>query len=294
MDNKIQEALHQLNTLGYYKTNVADVLDDYGLNLFNDNIEFFNQMLSDDFIQNELNIIQNNPNDRFQRSGGKPFEITHYHYLNRALSIKDGSFFKLYLHDYFTQIASEFLEVDNPQIFNILAWTHSWNKNYGRQHSQNWHRDREDYKLLKIFIYHSEVGEKNGPFEYVPKSFCGGDFNGLYEGRENYWDYASDNENRGNPKSLAEEELCELTRVTFTGQPGDIIMVNNSGFHRGGFVEEGIRVCAHALYLRPDAELIKNNYFTDFNYASDTVNYMDFNSVEFKQLNNKQKHFKQN
>lgn len=293
MNNKIQEALNQLNTLGYHKTNITDVLDDYGLDLFNSNIEFFNQMLSNNFIQNELNVIQNNPNDRFQRSGGKPFEITHYHYLNRALTINDGAFFKLYLHDYFTTIAEQFLEVDNPQIFNILAWTHSWNKTYGRQHSQNWHRDREDYKLLKIFIYYSEVEEKNGPFEYVPKSFCGGDFYGLYEGRKTYWDYASDLENRGNPKSAKELEMCESTRVTFTGKPGDIIIVNNSGFHRGGFVEEGIRVCTHALYLKPNAELIKNGYFSSFNYAPDLVNYIDFNSKEFNQLGNKQKYFKQ-
>lgn len=294
MKNKIQEALEQLNTLGYYKTNVTEVLDNYGLNLFNNNIEFFNQMLSNDFIQNELNIIQNNPNERFQRSGGKPFEITHYHYLNRALSINDGSFFNLYLHDYFTQIASKFLEVDNPQIFNILAWVHSWNSKYGRYHSQNWHRDREDYKLLKVFIYYSEVTEKNGPFEYVPKSFCGGDFYGLYEGRTNYWDYASSADNGGRPKSQEEIDKCDSTFVSFTGKPGDIIMVNNSGFHRGGFVDEGVRVCTHALYIKPDAELIKNGYFSSFNYEPNVVNYIDFNSPEFKQLNNKQKHFKIN
>lgn len=292
MENKIQEALTQLNTLGYYKTNIVDVLDEKGLDLFNTNIEFFNQMINDPSIQNELNIIQENPSDRFSRSGGKPFEIAHHQYLKRALTINDGAFFKLYLHDYFTTIAERFLETENPQIFNILAWMHSWNKIYGRLHSQNWHRDREDYKLLKIFIYYSEVNEKNGPFEYVPKSFCGGDFNGLYEGRENYWDYASDDENRGNPKSLAEKELCESTHVTFTGQPGDIIMVNNSGFHRGGFVEEGVRVCTHALYLKPDAEFIKDGYFSSFNYAPDTINYMDFNSNDFKQLKEKQKYIK--
>ena len=26
-------------------------------------------------------------------------------------------------------------------------------------HSQNWHRDREDFKLLKFFIYHGDVDE---------------------------------------------------------------------------------------------------------------------------------------
>lgn len=290
---KIDEAVEQLNTLGYYKTNVKDVLGPQGLDMFNNNIEFFNEMLESSFIQNELHTIQTNPMDRMHRSGGKPFEITHHHYLNRALGLEDGNFFKIYLDDFFTQVASKFLDVDNPQIFNILAWIHSWNNQYGRQHSQNWHRDREDFKLLKVFIYYSEVGENNGPFEYAPKSFCGGDFGGLYEGRTNYWDYASDSENRGNPKSQQEVDLCEKTKVTFTGKPGDIIMVNNSGFHRGGFVEEGIRVCTHALYLDPNAYMIKDHkYFTSFNYAPDLVNYIDFDSKEFMELGDKQKHFK--
>lgn len=288
-----KKALDSLNTLGYYKTNISEVLDSEGLNLFKNNMDFFHQMKQNPYIQNELNVIQNNPTERQHRSGGKPFEITHYHYLNRALTINDGSIFNLYLHDYFTEIASKFLEVDNPQIFNILAWIHSWNKKYGRNHSQNWHRDREDYKLLKIFIYYSDVTKTNGPFEYVPKSFCGGDFHGLYDGRTNYWDYTLNEYNSGAPLNQQEIDKCNETYVSFTGKPGDIIMVNNSGFHRGGFVEEGIRVCTHALYIKPDAELIQNGYFTSFNYEPNLVNYMDFSSEEFAQLNNKQKHFKQ-
>lgn len=294
MEMKIKKALQDLNTLGYYKTNVVEVLDDNGLNLFNNNIDFFNQMLSSEYIQNELNIIQTNPEERRHRSGGKPFEITHYHYLNRALTINDGSLFYLYLHNYFTEIAEKFLDTPTPQIFNVLGWIHSWNNQYGRQHSQNWHRDREDYKLLKIFIYYSEVGEKNGPFEYTPKSFCGGDFHGLYEGRSGYWDYAGNSDNSGCARTQEEINICDSTHISFTGKPGDIIMVNNSGFHRGGFVEEGIRVMSHALYLKPDAELIKNGYFTGFNYEPNMVNYIDFDSEEFNELKNKQKYFKIN
>jgi len=290
--NNVQTAIESLNTLGYYKTNVSEVLNKDGLNSFNNNVDFFNEMLSDPFIQNELNIIQTNPNERSNRSGGKPFEITHKHYLNRALTINDGAFFNFYLNDYFTEIAQEFLEVDNPLLFNVLAWVHSWKKDYPRQHSQNWHRDREDFKLLKIFVYYSDVNKENGPFEYVPKSFCGGDFYGLYKGRTHYMDYASDSDNRGNPKSQEELTKCESTKVTFTGIPGDIILTNNSGFHRGGFVEDGIRVMSHGLYLKPDAYMIKEQkYFTNFNYASDSINHIDFNSKEFSQLGDKCKHF---
>jgi hypothetical protein len=291
MTKKIDEAVESLNNLGYYKTNVTEVLDQEGLDMFNNNVDFFNKMLNSSQIQSDLNLIYTNPQERFEKTGGKPFEITHYDYLNRAIGINDGSFIKLHLHDYFTNIASKFLEVDNPYIFNLLAWVHTWKKNYPRLHSQNWHRDREDFKLLKIFTYYSEVDIENGPFEYVPKSFCGGDFYGLYDGRSKYLDYASDAENRGNPKSQEEINKCEETKITFTGKPGDIIMTNNSGFHRGGFVQDGIRVISHCLYLHPDAYMIKTQkYFTGFNFASDKINYIDFSSEEFEKLGKKQKH----
>lgn len=31
-----------------------------------------------------------------------------------------------------------------------------------------WHRDKEDRRLIKIFLYLTDVKEENGPFEYVP------------------------------------------------------------------------------------------------------------------------------
>jgi Phytanoyl-CoA dioxygenase (PhyH) len=33
-----------------------------------------------------------------------------------------------------------------------------------------WHRDDEDRRIVKIFVYLTDVGEENGPFEYVPRS----------------------------------------------------------------------------------------------------------------------------
>ena len=38
------EVVNKLNTVGWYRTNVKDVLDNDGINLFNNNIEFFNKM----------------------------------------------------------------------------------------------------------------------------------------------------------------------------------------------------------------------------------------------------------
>lgn len=283
----------QLNTEGYFKTNIYSCLNSNGCQYFKDNSDFFKKMALDSDIRREIELSRTDPQARLQKTGGKPFEITHRDYLKRSLTLQDGAFIKFYLNDYFTEVAQQFLGVDNPYLFNVLAWMHSGIQGQTREHSQNWHRDREDYKLLKIFVYYSDVGELNGPLEYVPRSFCGGDFHGLYEGRGGYWDYTSSRANTGHPINQEEVKKCNDTYVSFTGKAGDVILCNNSGFHRGGFVQEGVRVMTHALYITPTAELINNGYFSSFNYEPSRVNYIDFASYEFQQLKQKQKHFKQ-
>ncbi|MEM7793673.1 MAG: hypothetical protein AAF579_04360, partial [Cyanobacteria bacterium P01_C01_bin.118] len=32
-----------------------------------------------------------------------------------------------------------------------------------------WHKDGEDYKVVKVIVYLNDVGEKEGPFEYIPQ-----------------------------------------------------------------------------------------------------------------------------
>ncbi|MFZ4640851.1 MAG: hypothetical protein ACOYMP_10690 [Nodosilinea sp.] len=36
--------------------------------------------------------------------------------------------------------------------------------------SRVWHRDREDYRMLKVIIYLKDTDEDGGPFEYLPKA----------------------------------------------------------------------------------------------------------------------------
>jgi hypothetical protein len=292
MKNNITDALNNLNSQGYHRTNIFDLGSEPLENSFDRNCLFFDEMLNSESIRKELEIIKNNPSEASKRNKNKPFELNQHDYLKRALQINDGDFFHFYINDFFTSIASKFLETEEPKIFNILTWIHSWSGELNREGSQMWHRDREDYKLLKIFVYYKDVSDQDGPFQYVPNSFCGADFNGLHSGRNSYWDYASNSRNYGHPKSSEELAQCESNHVSFTGKKGDIIMVNNSGFHRGGYVKGGMRIATHACYLRPDAYQIKEQkYFTSFNYDKEAVNYIDFNSEEFKALGEKTKHF---
>ena len=63
-----------------------------------------------------------------------------------------------------------------------------------RQSSQRWHRDFNDRLLLKAFLYLSDVDESAGPFEYVPRSFPGGELGDLWPWYPGYDGYPPDEE----------------------------------------------------------------------------------------------------
>ena len=122
--------------------------------------------------------------------------------------------------------------------------------------SQNWHVDFDDKHLLKAFVYLSDVGPEQGPFEYVPGSQPGGQHHGVRPwvpmgfGRVDDADVA---------KSVPPDEIA-----TFTGPRGTLILCNTSGLHRGGFATAGPRVLATATYCSPASlkALSNRNYDT--------------------------------
>jgi hypothetical protein len=123
-----------------------------------------------------------------------------------------------------------------------------------RQSSQRWHRDFNDRHLLKAFVYLSDVDETAGPFEYVPRSFPGGELGDLWPWYPGYDGYPPDEEFA---------RRMEGKRVeTFTGPRGTLILCNTSGFHRGGYVTGKARVLATWTYASPAAlkALSEQNY----------------------------------
>jgi hypothetical protein len=114
-----------------------------------------------------------------------------------------------------------------------------------RQSSQRWHRDFNDRRLLKAFLYVSDVDETAGPFEYVPRSFPGGELGDLWPWYPGYDGYPPDEEFA---------RRMEGTHVeTFTGPRGTLIFCNTSGFHRGGYATGKPRVLATWTYSSPAA-----------------------------------------
>jgi predicted DNA binding protein len=138
--------------------------------------------------------------------------------------------------------------------------------------------------MLKVFVYTDDIKEQTGPLQYISESKFGRKNDFLWTNVENgKW------KTHGYLDAQATSKIPEKDILTATGESGTIIFADTNGIHRGGYVKEGIRMKTHALYLRPDAEHIVSGPLQTFNYNKDTLNYCDYNSLEFNQLTDRQK-----
>ncbi len=94
--------------------------------------------------------------------------------------------------------------------------------------SQRWHRDPEDKKMMKVFIYMTDVLEPGaGPFVYVRGSHLGGKWRGIFPQRPPAGSYP--------PAGEVERLVPESDIQTNLAKAGTLIFCDTSGLHRGGY-----------------------------------------------------------
>jgi hypothetical protein len=93
-----------------------------------------------------------------------------------------------------------------------------------------WHRDHEDKRIIKVFIYLSNVAENMGPFSYMKGTHS--------KGQGKYTWLPPSSPPRG--VYLREGDLERVqqgdrhTINAYPGKPGSVIIADTSGFHKGG------------------------------------------------------------
>ena len=106
--------------------------------------------------------------------------------------------------------------------------------------SQRWHRDPEDRRMCKVFLYLNDVDENAGPFIYVTKSCYGLKYGSLFPQKPPIGIYPDAAELE---KNIAKEDI-----KVCTGRAGTIIFCDTSGLHKGGFAKTGERIMFTAGY----------------------------------------------
>ncbi len=168
----------------------------------------------------------------------------------------------------------KFLELESPLIqffldqqilkiancyLNLYSRFRGWNlwasmpvpENLPEHASQNWHRDPEDKKMLKVFVYYNDVDLETGPFTYVKKSHYGGKWRSVFPQIPPIGFY---------PPRGAVEKTVDLKDIfQATGKAGTIIFCDTSGLHKGGYCKKHERLMSQSIY-GSSASLEPRNY----------------------------------
>lgn len=118
-----------------------------------------------------------------------------------------------------------------PTIAYLAAWW-SYPTGLAAQQAENFHRDVDDWRFVKLFVYLTDVDEAHGPHVYVRNSADAAEARAI--------------------RRFTDEEVREHfppeNIVSMTGEAGTAFLENTYGMHKGQPVREGHRLIFQAVY----------------------------------------------
>jgi hypothetical protein len=114
--------------------------------------------------------------------------------------------------------------------------------------SQLWHRDREDYQILKLFVYLSDVDAGAGPFTYARRTHRKGNV------RREPACFIESGVKRSGDREMAAVVPSEQW-VTATGRKGTIVFADTRGYHKGGGGRERDRLIYTCMFTSPASQV---------------------------------------
>jgi len=257
---------------GFARSHIYHLLTDGELRWFEKCQEYYKSFVEAPTIQKRIDLLWKGAP---MTGGGKAFEVTHADYLGGPLTLETGAFFHLYSNETFLDIAKQYLGTE-PVMRNIATWIHSYTAVAARDRSQRWHRDTEDPRILKIWMYYSNVTHQQGALEYVKNSRWGDKNNGIWP---NYDEDTDLWPTHGYLDAPAATQIPSADVIMATGEIGAIVFGDTNGFHRGGLLqEEGLRLKTQCCYLRPTAYQIRKGPLQCFNHNPERGNLCDKNN----------------
>ncbi|MBD2353073.1 phytanoyl-CoA dioxygenase [Tolypothrix sp. FACHB-123] len=138
-----------------------------------------------------------------------------------------------------------------------------------------WHSDAEDRRIIKIFIPLKDVGEKSGPFQYIPRSLTS-----LFKWQY-YWLYYKLWQSRymGIDDEIVKKVIPQSAWKSCTGPVGTVVIADTKNTLHHGTVRQEERVTLFFCYTAnpPERPELCTQYWDDrfprlnFNSSSETV-----------------------
>jgi len=115
-----------------------------------------------------------------------------------------------------------------PKLTSFKVWRSHQIELQDRTASQNWHRDYNEYQMVRVFYYFNDVTSDNGAGEYIRGShFKGDSFDKLQDSQDGLSRYSTDKD----VESLFPEDRVKVAE----GTAGTLFFMDTAGLHRGGF-----------------------------------------------------------
>jgi len=161
-------------------------------------------------------------------------------YLGRNPQFDPGSVYARFsLEKNILSVANAYLGMSSRlRYYNV--W-HTFPTGIEPRESQLWHRDREDYLILKVFLYLSDVDEGAGPFIYARDSHPKGKVRSEAA-------YSLEGHVRRSTDAQMAEVIPSKNWFRGIGPKGTIIFADTRGYHRGGLARERARIMYTAMF----------------------------------------------
>jgi hypothetical protein len=159
-----------------------------------------------------------------------PPKETHVAHYNREDLIKFKPIMDLANDSGVLQVVQDFLGA-KPTISNINMWW-SFGGRKQAEHAQLFHRDMDDWRFCKLFIYLTDVNEKAGPHIYVKSSSQSPKLRKIRRYKD----------------SEIEETFGKENVMKFTEPKGTAFIVDTYGFHKGLLPESENRLLLQVQY----------------------------------------------
>lgn len=202
----------------------------------------------DAFAQSERvqKAQRNYKGDAVDSSANKEYLIRKYP-ADPDIGLEDP-WLRLALDERLLNIVNSYMGLWSKLHYLDLWYTIPLNLERSKTASQHWHRDPEDERIIKAFLYFSDVTDEAGPLHYIPGSRrLRGPYGNLWHRRSEAYP----------PEKELEERIPHDKWWVGNGPKGTLALVDTTGFHRGGYATRKARLSATWTYVTPASYLAR-------------------------------------
>jgi hypothetical protein len=222
--------------LDIIQRDILDNLNKFGIAM----VHFDKIFMGDDFGKFTRWVEENECN--LKQKSKKKFLFTYYGTEDpeKVLDLSNP-FVELYLSERLLQIVISYLGYI-PNLNEVYIEKTVPTTNLVPTYSQNWHRDPEEKKTLKIFLYLNDVTIESGPFTYILKS----------------QPTSKSKISKKFPQKLPHgsyPDSVDITKITkpsdhlvATAPKGTLIFCDTAGIHKGGNATKYERIMSTGFY----------------------------------------------